>query len=133
MSLFLYFNFASAGELRCDSYAHVRAYCGVGDNDGCIRGNLEGKGKVCWTCAAPGTPGDPSDYLKQSCPRAGRVHAKNPDVIECEELTETYVICRGNKYILSKETSSSLQRNVKIIEKSFPAKKSGPQTNTKQK
>lgn len=133
----LSFNLATASELRCDSYAEVSAYCGVGDNNGCIRGHhkekVKGNGKVCWTCAAPGTPGDPSENLGQSCPRTGRDHAKNPDMIECDEVTEKYVICRGNKYILSNETSSSLQRNIKIIDKSLPATKSSAQTKTKQK
>lgn len=131
MCISLYFNLAIASELRCDSYAHVRAYCGVGDNNGCTYRNHEEKGKECWVCAAPGAVGDPGDPANQPCPKTGRVHAKNP--YECEEVTEAYIICKGNKYILSNETSSSLQRNMKAIEKSLPVKKSGIQTNADQK
>jgi hypothetical protein len=42
---------------------------------------------------------------------------------DCEEVSEQYVICNGNKYVRSNETSDSLKRSIKTIEHNLDLKK----------
>lgn len=52
---------------------------------------------------------------------------------DCEDVNEQYVICNGNKYVRSTDTSENLKRTVKAIEQNSDQKKADAVSGTVQK
>lgn len=48
----------------------------------------------------------------------------------CEEITESYVICNGDKYVLDLKNSAGLKRDMKQIEKHVPGSASSTNSAT---